>query len=120
MTASAAAAPASGLSSRMSAASGASITRDQCIETPGGSSRCCARSNQAWPAIRSRTSTNRIASSVDMASNTPSLMTGTASVQATTAHSKAIMILGFAAIAAAGTELSAAAGKSDMRTSRPV
>ncbi len=41
--------------------SGASTTRDQCMARPGGSSRCWIRSNQPCPAIRSRTSTSRMA-----------------------------------------------------------
>ena len=55
---------------RMSIASGRSMRRDQCITTPsGGLSRYWVRSNQPWPARKSRTSTSRIASSVDSESS---------------------------------------------------
>ena len=47
-------------------ASGRSIRRDQCVTTPsGGLRRYCVRSNQFCPARKSRTSTSRMASSVD-------------------------------------------------------
>ena len=49
----------------MSVTRGRSTIRDQCMKTPcDGSSRWAIMSNQPWPAMRSRTCTMRIASSV--------------------------------------------------------
>ncbi|MCY1234200.1 hypothetical protein D9M72_467740 [compost metagenome] len=53
---SACAVPTNGLKTEMSAAIGRSMRRDQCISVPPSRPRrACVRSNQLWPARRSRT-----------------------------------------------------------------
>lgn len=51
----------------ISAAIGRSMSRDQCMaRSAGGMTRCRTRSCQAWPAMRPRTMTVRLASSVSL------------------------------------------------------
>src|ERR1700730_2278608 len=96
VTASAPCIPNSGFSNRMNVSSAASMTRDQCIDVPGGSNRYWNRSNQPCPPIKSRTSTSRMASSVDMASKMLPLIAGNASVTDAAKNSNEIKIFGYA------------------------
>ena len=95
---SAASGPRSGRNPTIMAAIGASTSRDQCIGVPSGEfTRCWTRSNQPWPARRSRTWTSRMASSGSgsaRSARAPSSQSDAAATSAQTANDSQTMRAG--------------------------